>query len=200
MIVQRPVKNSSITGELPNQVIEAPAYKVLSISGDHGLPVSSDDEPSPTIAEPKAEPKTSPNRNPKRKAAAPAEPPTPIEIRQALADVCAIDLKHAHKTRILQVNDEAKAIWAMQQERGKSVVQTVKAIGMVAEYCRRSVYPYKDGQPITPSAIHNAWDSARQSLERTNGLNGHHHVAEPESEGQYISREELLATRGGGGK
>lgn len=151
--VQGPVKGASSPDEGQPGVFDAPAYKVLSISGEH------DDSCAPR--------KRGGASSKKPKAAKEEKPPTPIEIRQAIADVCAIDLKHAPGKSIIQVNDTAKKLWAMQQERQKTIAQTAQAVAMVADYCRRIVYPYSAGQPLTPAALHTHWDGARQEF--TNG-------------------------------
>lgn len=152
---QKLFNDSSKTAELPDQVIEAPAYKVLSISGEH------DDSCAPRKRGRASPKKTKPEKE--------EPPPTPIEIRQAIADICAIDLKHAPGNSITQVNATAKKIWTMQQDRQKTVPQTVQAVGMVAAYCISMVYPYSSGQPLSPAALHKHWDAARQEI-----ANGHH--------------------------
>lgn len=156
-------------------------------------PVSSDTKPPPTEA-PKAKAKTPPNRNPKVKAAAPTAPSDHRRLMQEYADILGYALPNGGK--------EAAGA-ALLLKAGYTVEQVVSV------YCEMKADKFWASKHLSLHNVHQQigailnQQQARQraALERTNGLNGHHHhVAEPEDEGQYVSREELLATRGGGGK
>lgn len=105
-----------------------------------------------------------------------AAPPTPAPIRTALADVCAIDMHYGPKEPVLQVNTVAGRLWTAAQGKGASEQQAVEGIHTTAAYCRRQVYPYKDGQPLTPAAIHKHWRAAIQDRDKQRARaspNGH---------------------------
>lgn len=122
-------------------------------------------------APPQAPQKTPRTRKPK------AEPDSPSAVRQALADVCAIDYgKHGPKEPKLQVNTVAGKLWRAAQDAGATEAQAIDGIKTTAAYCRRTVYPYKDGQPLTPAAIHKHWRAAIQERDKNRAArtNGHH--------------------------
>lgn len=141
-----------------------------SIEEDHSIaPVASDDAPA------------RPPRTKKPKAVKPDEPPTPIAIRQAIADACAIDLDGGMATRgqVMSLNTEAKRIWTAAQAQGKAEAECVDAIRYVAGWIKRTVYPYSNGQPLKPAALLERWRAAMDAKPKTyaNGTNGHHNGA-----------------------
>lgn len=106
--------------------------------------------------------KTARTRKPK------ADPDSPLAVRQALADTCAIEYgRHGPKEPKLQVNTVAGKLWKAAQEKGATEAQVIEGIKTTAAYCRRVVYPYKDGQPLTPGAIHKHWKAAIEERDRT---------------------------------
>lgn len=114
----------------------------------------------------------------------PAEPPTPASIRTLIADLCSIDLdgKTASEKQMRSLNAEAKKIWAAAQRQGKNERECCEAIKYVASWIKRTVYPYSNGQPITPSAIRERWKAAMDAKPKTpylNGTNGVHAPALP---------------------
>lgn len=73
------------------------------------------------------------------------EPPTPIEIRQALAKVYDIDIApEAKPTREQKIglNREAKLLWAQQQARNITIDVTVAGIYRTEEYLRLNDWRY----------------------------------------------------------
>lgn len=129
------------------------------------IPAASDDAPAPSLSDtlPAPEPAPAPPVRPPRKGKArPAAVPdtTPAVIREALARECA-----AESGRMLaRVNTVAKSIWARQQGRKppRTAEQTAAAMPEVSEYLRTMVYPYKNGQPLTPEAFDDQWVNAAQ--------------------------------------
>lgn len=134
----------------------------------------------------------------------PKEPPTPIAIRHAIADACAIDLDGGMATRgqITNLNAEAKRIWTAAQSQGKTEQECVDAIRYVAGWIKRTVYPYSNGQPLKPAALLERWRAAMDAKPKAyaNGVNGHH-VADGTKEmtGEEIRRQ-MAELRAGGGK
>lgn len=63
---------------------------------------------------------------------------------------------------LARVNKAAKAIWSRQQENGKTAEQTVAAVPLVAAFLRRTVYPFTEGQPLTPEAFDDRWAQAAE--------------------------------------
>lgn len=63
---------------------------------------------------------------------------------------------------LARVNKAAKAIWSRQQANGKTADQTVAAVPLVAAFLRRTVYPYTEGQPLTPEAFDDRWAAAAE--------------------------------------
>ena len=128
------------------------------------IPAASFDAPAPPVSDtpPAPEPAPAPPvRTPRKgKARAAAPDTTPAIIREALARECA-----AESGRMLvRVNTVAKSIWARQQGRKppRTAEQTAAAMPEVSEYLRTMVYPYKDGQPLTPEAFDDQWVNAAQ--------------------------------------
>lgn len=95
---------------------------------------------------------------PTRKARGAKPDVTPEPIRNSIAAACA-----AESGRMLaRVNKAAKAIWSRQQANGKTVEQTVAAVPLVAAFLRRAVYPFTEGQPLTPEAFDDRWAQAAE--------------------------------------
>ena len=116
----------------------------------------------------------------------PTEPPTPASIRTLIADLCSIDLdgKTASRGQVTSLNAEAKKIWTSAKNAGKSEADCLEAIRYVAGWIKRTVYPYSNGQPLTPGAIRGRWRAAMDAKPKpTAYLNGHtngtHAPAEP---------------------
>lgn len=105
----------------------------------------------------------------------PTEPPTPASIRTLIADLCSIDLdgKTASRGQVTSLNTEAKKIWVSAKNAGKSEADCLEAIRYVAGWIKRTVYPYSNGQPLTPSAIRERWRAAIDAKPKTPYLNGH---------------------------
>lgn len=109
-----------------------------------------------------------PHTKPARTRKPKADPDSPLAVRQALADTCAIEYgRHGPKEPKLQVNTVAGKLWKAAQEKGATEAQVIEGIKTTAAYCRRAVYPYKDGQPLTPGAIHKHWKAAIEERDRT---------------------------------
>lgn len=140
--VQGPVKAPSRPDEGTDMALNTPAYKVLNTHISEGVTAAADAAPS----------------RPTRKAREAKPDVTPEPIRQAIADACA-----AESGRMLaRVNKAAKAIWSRQQANGKTVEQTVAAVPLVVGFLRRSVYPFTEGQPLTPEAFDDRWAQAAE--------------------------------------
>jgi hypothetical protein len=171
---------------------------------DHGAhsPQAASNAPRPKTR--KSRTKTNPNRPSEVEAAAPAEPPTPAEIRQAYGDVCDVDLSPGAKPpakMVLLLNGEAKALWTQQQGRGMSVAATVRGIHETASYTRATDRRFKDPASRLPIAIiRENWTAAgRWAKQRKAPANGFvPHVAPVDKPGEYATREQLDALKRGG--
>jgi len=102
----------------------------------------------------------------------PKKPPTPIPIRDALADVCGIG-KISTREQQLQLNQSAAQIWKEQELAGVSADQVVCNIAQAADYFHKHDWRGKKGQPPTPAQIREVWGKAhtngkhiRQGTER----------------------------------
>lgn len=153
----------------------------------------SDDTETPRAEAPKARAKPLPNRNPKVKAAAPAAPSDHKRLMQEYADVLGYALPNGGK--------EAAGA-ALLLKAGYTVEQVVSV------YCEMKADKFWASKHLS---LHNVYQQigailnqqqARQraAIERTVGLNGHHHHVAEVDEGKYATLEELQALRGGGGK
>lgn len=145
-----------------------------------------------------------------------AEPDSPAPVRQALAEVCAIEYgRHGPKEPKIQVNTVAGKLWKAAQEKGASEAQVIEGIKTTDAYCRRAVYPYKDGQPLTPGAIHKHWKAAIEERDkaraRGNGVyvngqpNGTHAPLDTRTPQERAAAVAILAQQieqqhGGGGR
>lgn len=117
----------------------------------------------------------------KRSDATPAEDVTPIAIRQAMAEVCDVDITPGAKPprkMIALLNSECKTLWAQQQERGVSAEATIEGIRTSARYTRMTDRRFKDPVTRIPIAlIRENWAAAarwkRDQNKALNGTNGH---------------------------
>jgi hypothetical protein len=90
--------------------------------------------------------------------------PTPAVIREALADVCKVDMKIGTKEQKLQVNSTAQALYEQGQKAGKSAEQIADTIRYVASWYWKHDWRGKkqDASAPTPAIIREVW---RQAIE-----------------------------------
>lgn len=115
----------------------------------------------------------------RRRASAPDEPPTPKEIREAVASVSSIDLKAGLQADIIQVNKTAKHLWKHMRQPDQTADSLATEVRGNGRWIRQSQHPYKGSeQRIPPSALIKFWPAAMAALQTraspTNGTNGHH--------------------------
>jgi DNA-binding HxlR family transcriptional regulator len=89
--------------------------------------------------------------------------PTPIVIREALADVCKVDMKIGTKEQKLQVNSTAQALYEQGQKAGKAPDEIAASIRYVAGWFGRNDWRGKRGETPTPSLIREVWRAAIES-------------------------------------
>lgn len=137
--------NGTETGSLLNALyIGTHDYQLdkgIAPASDDAAPPSKKASKKPAARKPKAEDDT-----------------TPAVIREALARECGAESARL----IVRVNVAAKNIWARQQGRGRTAEQTAAAVPEVVEFLRETVYPFSEGQPVTPEAIDDRWLQAAQ--------------------------------------
>lgn len=135
----------------------------------------------------------------KRSDATPAEDVTPIAIRQAMAEVCDVDITPGAKPprkMIALLNSECKTLWTQQQERSISVEATIEGIRTSARYTRMTDRRFKDPVTRIPIAlIRENWTAAarwkRDQNKALNGANGHQpaeRMPTPEETAAYAAR------------
>lgn len=92
--------------------------------------------------------------------------------------MCSIDLddKTASENQMRSLNAEAKRIWSAAQANGKTEQECIDTVRYVAGWIKRTVYPYSNGQPLTPFKVRELWKGAidaRPKPTYANGTNGH---------------------------
>ena len=137
---QVPVKSPSSLGEGRDVSLETAAYKE-----DHH------DQESGGVASRKTR-----SQRPSQKA----RDPTPMAIRQSLADVCGLDLTVCSKAQHMQVNTVAKRLYLSGQKATKTPEETVDAIRYVAGYFSRNDWRGKKGERPTPTQLVDVWGAA----------------------------------------
>lgn len=169
------LKDSSRPDEGQDSALGTSAYKVLMTLSDHVVCDASDDASADrAMAEqlPIAKPKAKRTRRTTE-----VEPPTPIEVRQAIAKGSTIDLDTGLGRDIAQVNDIAKHLWTKVRSADQTIESFVKDIRNCGRWIRQTQHPYKGtAQRIPPSALVKFWASWRESLPKpqngTPALNG----------------------------
>lgn len=97
----------------------------------------------------------------------PKEDTTPAEVRDALAEVCGLDLTLCSREQILNVNTTAKRIYTAGEKDGKTAAEIADTIRYVAKWFVKNDWRGKKGDRPTPKLIVDVWRSAIQ--ERQNG-------------------------------
>lgn len=132
-----------------------PAYKVLHDDHDSMLPVSQNAQPAQR------------KRERKKKPIEATQTALPDPVRDALCEVCALDLKICTNTQRLQLNQTLKIIRrsaANQQQSDQEVVSTIK---YVADWYRKHDWRGQKSQPLTPALIRECWGAAVAQRSKT---------------------------------
>jgi hypothetical protein len=97
--------------------------------------------------------------------------PTPPVVREALADVCKVDMAIGTKEQKLQVNTVARDLFDQGQKAGKSAEHVADTIRYVAGWFARHDWRGKKGETPTPAHIREVWRQAIEARDKsaTNG-------------------------------
>lgn len=128
-------------------------------------------------------------RTPKNR---PNKPPTPIPIREALADVCRIG-NISTREQQLQVNQSAAQIWKEQQKAGATPDSVADDIRYVAAHFAREDWRGKKGEAPTPARIREHWGTAMRERNQQPVSPMQRPIPEPEMAGRILTPEERRA-------
>jgi hypothetical protein len=203
---QGPVKAPSRPDDGQIAALDGRMYKVLHTNKDHVLPIA---EIAPDLAVASVDAPAAQPEKKKRKPQAdkPEEPPTPIEIRQALAAVCDVDISPGAKPpqkQIALLNCEAKTIWQQMQSQGKTVKAAITGIRESARYTRATDKRFTNPASRLPiPIIRENWTAMARWLKDQvqpyqNGTSNGVHIPDPELLSDAEALAGLRAIRSGG--
>lgn len=154
--VESPLKYISSTNEGRKSALETSAYKVLNTpENQECLSAAVDTADAPPV---ESKPK------PRSRHRKPAEEPTPLEVRQALAAGCQINLDTGLKDDIVLVNVAAAKLYA-QRKPDQSAAQFAADVRACGRWVRETQHPYRGSQQrIPPSALVKFWEAWQQSI------------------------------------
>lgn len=153
---------------------DAPASRSQSSAlAPENQPGAADD--SPTLIDAVTPPPSSAAPPSPRRERKPAAEPTPLVIRQAIADVCGIGLDIGRREDILQVNHTAKLLWKAAQSKGVPAEQVATSATYVGGWVRRNSWECqpRNGRPgelPTPAIVRKYWRPALEARDKARAL------------------------------
>lgn len=132
--------------------------------------------------------------------------PTPIVVREAMADACQIELAIGTKPQLLELNTTCKDLWKHAQKQQVSAEALADRIRYAGHYISKHVWPF-DGsngakpRPPRPTDVREHWRKAMEARSaKTNGTSQPKYY-QPDDEARLSAEEtaaQLRAARNGG--